>query len=321
MESTRQEIVHTKHIRKTVESFQADSDALDADRATVEELKKWLDDPEAKATPEDYDAIEIKVEMDEMETDDNADSKLFQERHRRHLDEPRESTSWSPENKERPYVKFDEDQVRDAERRRAQREVEYSKRQKARALQLRAGEFQPAYQAQIDFCQTLIDYLSSKSIVPGTTTPLYTSPMLGIRQVAAASDSIVPLKRRGGEEKDYFIGTKEGRKLKKGPMAHNAFVAEMSSASGVDLPSSSLSALRLLAILPPSSQADVPRVVKDLKVKKAWFDAKQARETTANLKVPGRVPALRATHTSTQAAEPLSGVEAVEAGKQKVLYF
>ena len=310
MESTRKEIDHARHIRNTVESFQADPDALDADRVAVEELKKWLDDPEAKATSEHYDAIEIRVEMDEMETDVNADMKLFQERHRRQLGKPRESTSRFHENKERHYVKFDEGQVRDAERRRAQREVEYSKR---RALQLRAGESQPAYQAQIDYCQTLIDYLSGKSIVPGTRTPVHTSPMLGNRQVAAAPDSIVPLKRRGEEEKDYFIGTKEGRLSKKGPLAHNIFATEeMSSASGVNLPSSSLTALRLLSILPPSSQADVPRVVKDLKAKKARFEAKQAREVMAQ--VPGLVPALR----TTASAEPLSGVEV---GKQKVFYF
>ena len=82
---------------------------------------------------------------------------------------------------------------------------------------------------------------------------------------------------------------KEGRMSKKGPLAHNIFVTEeMSSASGVNLPSSSLTALRLLSILPPSSQADVPRVVKDLKVKKARFEAKQAREAIAE--VPGLVP-------------------------------
>jgi len=50
-----QEINQTKRIRRTVEGFQAESDAIDADRAAVEELKKQLDDPEAKAISERYD--------------------------------------------------------------------------------------------------------------------------------------------------------------------------------------------------------------------------------------------------------------------------
>lgn len=286
-------MAHARHIRKTVENFQADSEVLDAERAAVEELKKRLDDPEAKATSEHYDAVKIRVEEDEMETDVDADLKLFQERQRRQLGESPESTPWFHENKERYYVKFNEDQVRDAERRHAQREAE----------DRRAGASQPAFQAQIEYCQTLIDYLSGKSIVPGTTTPVHASPMLATRQVAAVADSIVPLKRRGEEEKDYFIGTKEGRRLKKGPMAHSTFVTgAMSSASSVNLPSSSLSALRLLSVLPPSSQADVPRVVKDLEAKKTWFEAKQAREAMA------KVPGLASTFSAT--AEPMSGVEA-----------
>lgn len=122
MESTRQEIDHVRHIRKTVESFQADSDTLDAERAAVEELKKQLDDLEAKATSERHDVI--KVKEDEIETDLNANSKVFQGRLRRQLfSEPRQSTSWFQEdNNERYYAKFNEE--RHAEWQRAQGEAE-----------------------------------------------------------------------------------------------------------------------------------------------------------------------------------------------------
>ncbi|KAF8484518.1 hypothetical protein DFH94DRAFT_612331, partial [Russula ochroleuca] len=122
VESTRQEIDHVRHIRKTVESFQADSDTLDAERAAVEELKKQLDDLEAKATSERHDVI--KVKEDEIETDLNANSKVFQGRLRRQLfSEPRQSTSWFQEdNNERYYAKFNEE--RHAEWQRAQGEAE-----------------------------------------------------------------------------------------------------------------------------------------------------------------------------------------------------
>jgi len=38
-----------------------------------------------------------------------------------------------------------------------------------------------------------------------------------------------------------------------------------------------------LSIPPPVSTADLPRVVEDLKTKKSWFEANQARQTAENV--------------------------------------
>ncbi|KAG6891812.1 hypothetical protein C0993_006243 [Termitomyces sp. T159_Od127] len=38
-----------------------------------------------------------------------------------------------------------------------------------------------------------------------------------------------------------------------------------------------------LSIPPPASAVDVPRVIEDLKTKKAWFEANQARVTAENI--------------------------------------
>ena len=118
-----EQIDHARHIRKTVESFQADSDALDAERGAIEEFRKRLSDPEVKATSESYNVI--KVEGDEMETDVNVDSKLSQERQpRQFFSEPRESISRFNEDNERYYTKSNEDRVRYAERWRPQGNAE-----------------------------------------------------------------------------------------------------------------------------------------------------------------------------------------------------
>jgi hypothetical protein len=285
-----QEIKHAKRIRKTVESFQADSDAIDAERAAVETLRKRLDDPEAKASSDRYDAIkaewdEIKAEADEFYADR---LKLVQERDslQRLLDmlfsERRESTLRLHEANERYFAKVKEDRARRAEQRRVQREGEEGEKRKARAIQLREEASQPAFQVEIEDCQTLIDYFSGKSttaIIP-STAPGHTSSMLAARQVAAVPDNFIPLKKKGEEEEDYFIGTKDRRKLKKGTKAHGTFgTGAISGSSSINVPLSTLSALQLLSILPPSSQADVHRVVEDLKTKKAWFEANQTRAT------------------------------------------
>jgi hypothetical protein len=89
----------------------------------------------------------------------------------------------------------------------------------------------------------------------------------------------VPRKKKGDDEEAYFVGGKGKGKSKKGPKANDAPTEATPSSSNVNVPFGTLSALLSLSIPPPTSQADVPRVVEDLKTKKAWFEANQARET------------------------------------------
>ena len=289
-----QEISHTKRIRRTVESFQAESDAIEADRAAVDNLKKQLDDPEAKALSDRYDSIkaqldEIKKEEDELYANR---SKLFDERNglQEQIDalrrELRESTARFREANDRFYAKLNEDRARRAERARAQREADEEEKRKTRALQLREEASQPAFQVQIEDCQTLIDYFSGKpttAVVSTAKSADYTEPKQDIRKVEAAPDNFVLRKKKGDDEEAYFVGGGKGNKGKgkKGPKANGAANAEAapSSSSTVNVPFATLSALLSLSIPPPSSQADVPRVVEDLKTKKAWFEANQARVT------------------------------------------
>jgi hypothetical protein len=284
-----QEINQTKRIRRTVESFRADSDAIEADRAAVEELKKQLDDPESKAVSERYDAI--KAELDEIKKEEDElyanRSQLFEERNtlQQQLDvlfqERRESTARFREANDRYYVKLSEDRARRAEQRRAQKEAEEAEKRQARVLQLREEASQPAFQVQVEDCQTLIDYFSGKTstAVVSSAKAGFAEPALEIRKVEGAPDGFVPRKKKGEEEESYFVGGKGKGKSKKGPKANDAPAEATSSSSNVNVPYGTLSALLSLSIPPPTSQADVPRLVEDLKTKKAWFEANQARVT------------------------------------------
>ena len=203
------------------------------------------------------------------------------------LRERRESTARFREANDRFYAKLNEDRARRAERARAQREADEEEKRKTRALQLREEASQPAFQVQIEDCQTLIDYFSGKTttaVVSTAKSADYTEPKQDIRQVEAAPDNFVLRKKKGEDEEAYFVGGGKGNKGKgkKGPKANGAANAEAtppSSSSTVNVPFATLSALLSLSIPPPSSQADVPRVVEDLKTKKAWFEANQARVT------------------------------------------
>lgn len=151
---------------------------------------------------------------------------------------------------------------------------------------MREEASQPAFQVQIEDCQTLIDFFSGKSttaVVSTAKSADYAEPKQDIRQVEAAPDNFVPRKKKGDDEEAYFVGGGKGNKGKgkKGSKANGAANAEATppSTSTVNVPFATLAALLSLSIPPPSSQADVARVVEDLKTKKAWFEANQVRVT------------------------------------------
>jgi hypothetical protein len=316
-----QEISAQKRNRRAVESFQADQDAIDRDRSTLDELRKQYDDPVAKAASERYTAI--KAELDEMKKDgDEAHanrSVLFKERDTLQAEmntlwnEKREASQKFRESNDRYWAKVNEDRARRAERLRAQRAAEELQKKQERAERIREEAEMPAFQAQIEDCQTLIDYFSGKS--SGTVTFKSASlatkadvagvPKLEIRKVEAAPEGVVVRKKKGEDQDAYFVGGKGKGKGKKAPTAKTT---ESSDATPLNVPLPTLSALLTLSIPPPASNVDVPRVIDDLKTKKEWFEANQARVTAENIaKAEAEIKALNAAAKESKLEEANGG--------------
>ena len=301
------EISTCKRLRRTVESFQADQDSIDRDRVQVEELGKQLNDPEAidlskRAAAIKQDIEKIKKEGDEFHANRN---KLYDERNeiKVQLDElhkqRREAAQKYREENDRYFTKVREDRARRAERARQQREAEEEAKRKETAQRLREEASIPAYQAQIEDCQTLIDFFLGKATgnirlsTSEQSTPkgeLAGVPKLEIRQVEADTAGLVQRKKKGEDEEAYFVGGKGKKGGKKGKGGAKAAVngdgdatPTASSSGSLNVPLPTLTALLSLSIPPPSSPADVPRVVSDLQTKKAWFEANQARVTQENI--------------------------------------
>lgn len=296
-----QEISQAKRSRRIVEGFQADQDAIEADRAKADEIRKQLDDPEAKAASERYDAI--KAELDELKKEGDeahaSRSRLLDERTaiQGQLDElwarKRESATRYKEANDRFYAKLNEDRARRAERQRAQRAEQEEAKKKEIMDRLRDEADVPAFQAQIEDCQTLIDYFSGKS---STATLSYHQkplteksdvagvPKLDIRKVDAAPEGLVARKKKGEDDEAYFVGggKKKGGKKGNAKPAAEANGSESAASGQLNVPLPTLTALLSLSIPPPTSTTDVPRVVEDLKTKKTWFEANQARVTAEN---------------------------------------
>lgn len=296
-----QEMSSVKRNRRVVEAFQADQESIESDRRAVDELKKQLDDPESKAVSERFDAI--KTELDELKKEGDeayaGRTKLFEERDSLQaqlntlFNQKRESSQQFRDQNDHYWAKVNEDRARRAERAREQRAAEEAQKKREIAERLREEAEIPAFQAQIEDCQTLMDHFSGKSSA-NPAPPLTAAkpdvvgvPKLEIRKVDSAPEGSIARKKKGEEEESYFVGGKGKGKGKRGAPkssdANGASLASPTSNSPLNVPLATLSALLTLSIPPPASAVDVPRVIEDLKTKKAWFEANQARVTAENI--------------------------------------
>ncbi|KAJ3736342.1 hypothetical protein DFJ43DRAFT_1051657 [Lentinula guzmanii] len=288
------EISSCKRSRRTLDTFQSEQESIDVDRAAVAELRKQLDDPDFKAVSDRYD--KVKQELDELKKEEDVyyanRSKLVEERDSIQAqltplyDEKRQSMQTFREANDRFYNKLQEDRARRAERIRAQRAADELQAKQETAQRLREEAEAPAYQAQIEDCQTLIDSFSGKSSENGalkSTSLVEKQEVAGvskleIRKIEDVPEGVVVRKKKGEDSDAYFVGGKGKNKGKKTKTNGSA-----ETASQLNLPFSTLSALLNFSIPPPTSSADIPRVIENLKTKKAWFEANQARQTAANI--------------------------------------
>ncbi|KAJ4478103.1 hypothetical protein J3R30DRAFT_3657430 [Lentinula aciculospora] len=312
------EITSSNRSRRTLNAFQSDQESIDADRAAVAELRKQLDDPDFQAVSDRYD--KVKLELDELRKEEDVlysnRSKLFEERDSIQAqlntlyNEKRESTQNFREVNDRYWNKLNEDRARRAERLRTQRAAEELQKKQETAQRLREEAEAPAYQTQIEDCQTLIDSLSGKTSgnVTLKSAPLVEKQVvagvskLDIRKVEAAPEGVVVRKKKGEHDDSYFVGGKgKGKGKKNGPKTNGS--AENSSQ--LNLPFATLSALLNFSIPPPTSNADIPRVVENLKTKKEWFEANQTRQTAANVaKAEAEIQRLTGSSINVQSPDP-----------------
>ena len=292
-----QEISNARRLRRTVEGFQAEQAAIDREKEEEEQLRAQLDDPEAKAISERYE--KLKAEFDDLKRQSDEAyanrNKLFDERNeiQREIDElwslKKESIQRYRAANDRYWAKAKEDQARKAEKFRQQRAAEEQQKKLDLVERLREEASNPAYQIEIQDCQTLIDAFSkgTTSEVPVVTsaaeqkkTALAGVPELDIRKVETPTDMVV--RKKKGEEEAYFVAGK-GKKSKKGPKTSGqnspALSTPSTSSSQFHIPLPTLTALLSLSIPPPGSKDEIPRVVEDLKTKKAWFETNQMLAT------------------------------------------
>ena len=96
------------------------------------------------------------------------------------------------------------------------------------------------------------------------------------------------------DEDDYFVGGGGGKK--RGGKKKNRAERE---AGALNVPFGMLSALMGLSIPPPTSHADLPRVVDNIKLKREYYVSNQERATRENVeRAEQQIAAQRETRTN-----------------------
>ncbi|EGG06035.1 uncharacterized protein MELLADRAFT_43674 [Melampsora larici-populina 98AG31] len=294
------EIQNLKKQRKLVDAFGPQQEAIEAEKAKVENLRKLLDDPENKNVNDRWAAI--KEELDQINAKLNEANKgrdkLFEERNQLQdtltelFTKKRESATRYKEANDKYYAKMQEDRQRRIERQKTEREALEASELKDIHNEMREEASAPAYEREIEDCRTLILYFDKLIGNAGNSDQPIEAPVFGktssvalpklgdVRKVeeADAFQGMVAVKKKGSEQEEEFFmggGNKKGKKNKKSPPESTAAPATQA----LQLPLSTLNALHALAISVPMTRDDVAATITSLSEKKKWFTDNQERVT------------------------------------------
>lgn len=302
------EITSLRKARKGVEQFESQQKTIDEERARADELRKTLDSPEGRKLSARYD--EIKKELDgiqaEFEKSAGSRSKLIEKRTQlsSKLDdlygERRERSQAYRDAHDAWYARSQAERERRLEVQRAEKKAYEEEKRKEQEAIMREEAAMPAFAQEIEDCNVLIAYFSGdKSATPtkidlrGSSGQLPGTKKLEPRVVEAEGYGQA-IKKKGQEDDvdSYFVGgagkgKKGGKKQNKRGVSlalgespsESASTGASAASTDLKVPVGHLSALLSLSIPPPSSSADISRVVDNLKLKKRYFEENQDRKT------------------------------------------
>lgn len=288
------EISHLKRARKSMEQLTTQQAQIDAQRAEADKVRATLDDPESQALSRRYDAI--KQELDgmnkEQEKTVGSRSKLLAKRTAlsKQLDDLYQARrdrlqAYHAEN-DKYYARMTAERERRNDTFKKEKEEADLARQQHELQELREDAALPAFAKEIEDCDVLVRYFSTSAEAVDATdakpapAPAGTAP----RESEGVPEGAVVAKKKGQDDEDYFVGVAKKNKNKGKKNKGSKAVPEGAEATGsLHVPFGMLSALLSLSIPPPMNQSDLPRVVENVKLKRAYFVSNQERVTQENI--------------------------------------
>lgn len=302
-------VMALKKTRKQVAELEKTQSGVNERKEQLEklrgELKTLEADPAVKAASEKYSKIKAELDQIQARFAESAKDRSKLVAQQNTLQKKLDALF---ERKRSRYAAFRDvrdafDKKRDDERRKRieqekqeRKAHEVAKRQ-AKEAELREQAAIPAFTKEIENCDVLINYFSGGKHKAPSAVPAAATPPLGKEKpVRAVEDTAAPagakVLTKGKEEDAFYIAKapKKNKNKKKGkkPTVAAAEDGEESGASTpnqgdkLHVPIGTLSALLALSIPPPSSSADVARVVENLERKRQYFVANQAHQTETN---------------------------------------
>ncbi|KIW05617.1 uncharacterized protein PV09_03488 [Verruconis gallopava] len=277
------EISQLNRAKKSFGSFDQSQKSIDELKNQIAELKKSLDDPEAKALSEKYNSIQNelnKIKSDQDEVYKNLNSL----RDQRTKLQAEQQEAWNAlkaykdehYEKKRAYREYENEAYRIRREKQKKEQEEYYASKRREAAQKRLEEASaPAYQDEIMTAEGLIRYFDPSS------APAKEAAAPGKYAAAAQrtvnDDAFKGMKVVKKDDED-FMNLGGGKKKKGGKKGGAASATEKFNLNiGV------LEDLSKVKVDAPSSQADVPHVVEQLKEKIAQWKADQDRKTQENI--------------------------------------
>lgn len=273
--------------KKSFAGFDDSQKGIDDVKAQIAELKKSMDDPEARAMSERYTQItteldKIKAEQDEAFKGLNS---MRDERTKAHEQQQKAYTSVK-EIKDRYFQarRAAQDYEREArrvreEKRRAENDAYHRGKRQEVAKQKLEEASAPAYQEEIRTAQNLIAYFDPSSAQKQAAAGPGKFAATASRTVDDSGMKGTKLSKKGGDDDDdsYFIGG--GGKKNKRNRNQRESASTPTEGGKFNLDLGTIDSLGRIGVDPPMSQSDVPNVVEKLKEKLEHWKGDQKRKT------------------------------------------
>lgn len=289
----RKALSDISNLRKQRKSFAALNDSqkgIDGLKAQIAQLRKSLDNPEARALQDKLNAIykeldQIKAEQDAAANNLNSlrdERSRLQEEQRKKYDAIREIKD-NYYNQRRAWKEYEDELWRiRRERQKAERERQERERRKKIAEKKLEEASRPAYTDEILIAQGLIRHFD----------PSYDFSALGLDDKKTDNNSLraevgrkvddsdikgVKIVKKEDREDDYFVGT-GGKKGKKGKKSGAAGQGAQTDGK-FNLSFGVIEDFARIKVDQPMSQADVPGVIEKLAAKITEWKKDQAAKT------------------------------------------
>ncbi|KAF2455276.1 hypothetical protein BDY21DRAFT_289805 [Lineolata rhizophorae] len=262
-------------------------------KADIAEKRKALDDPEARATSDRYEAAQkeldgLRAEASESNKNINAlrDARTKAQAEQQAKYAAMKEVKDKYFQQKRAYRDYENEAYRlRRERQRQEREAHEAAKRKEVASRRLEEASAPAYQEEIHSAEGLIRYFDPTSAAVKEDAGPSKFAATAQRTVDDSGMKGKLLAKKGQDDADYFVGTggKKGKKGKKAGGSAQAASAPAAAEGKFNLPLGVIEELSKLSISAPAGKDEVPATVEELKKKLDHWKQDQDRKTKENI--------------------------------------